>query len=186
MLNKKLFSVLITGIMLCSFSSAAFAELLFTVSAGVPLQYELKDGKVAETESVSGLLMHASLPFLPGIGLEQYETKLKNNSSKQIFGSDVKLKTQIWDLFYQLPIPIIDVTVGAGFGTTKLDCTDCSSLFEEGVTTQYYAQVGFPLFVIAGIHLSHHTVFSTIKRKSDGKTYNVGGTLTAIGVSIGF
>ena len=88
------------------FVNNVYAEL-FSVSVGVPISHTISDDTVAESDGVSGTFMHAKLPLIPvGLGLESYKTNVKNNSS-------IKISTTMFDIFYLMPIPIINLTLGS-------------------------------------------------------------------------
>ncbi len=97
MMKSKLISILlplILGFMLL-FGSPLKAEL-FSVSAGIPLSHDIKDENL-DSDGVSGFFFHVKFPILVGVGLENYETKIKD--------LDTKIATTMYDIFYLLPIP---------------------------------------------------------------------------------
>ncbi len=105
-MKSKLISILlplILGFMLL-FGSPLKAEL-FSVSAGIPLSHDIKDENL-DSDGVSGFFFHVKFPILVGVGLENYETKIKD--------SDTIIDTTMYDIFYLLPIPMINLTVGLG------------------------------------------------------------------------
>ena len=168
------------NLLLCS--TPAFAEL-FSVSAGVPFSHSFADTKVRESDGVRGLFLAAKLPIMVGVGIEMYDTKLKN--------SKTTLRTAMYDIFYQLPIPIVNLTLGLGMGSTELQCGSCST-FDKGGATQWYTSVGIPIFPFFDAHLSLRRVSSKIKTNAasgdtpKGTEYDLGGTVAGIGVAFGF
>ena len=168
------------SLLLCS--TSAFAEL-FSVSAGVPFSHSFADTKFAESDGVSGFFLAAKLPIMVGVGIESYKTKLKNSTTT--------LATSMYDIFYQLPIPIVNLTLGLGMGSTELQCGSCS-IYDKGVATQWYTSVGIPILPFFDAHLSLRRVSSKIKTNAasgdtpKGTEYNVGGTLAGIGIAFGF
>ena len=162
-------------------STSAFAEL-FSVSAGVPFSHSFANTKV-ESDGVSGFFLAAKLPIMVGVGIESYQTKIK--------GTTQKLATSMYDIFYQLPIPIVNLTLGLGMGSTELQCGSCST-YDKGGATQWYTSVGIPIFPFFDVHLSLRRVSSKIKTNvasegtSKGTEYNVGGTVAGIGIAFGF
>lgn len=180
MLGKKFLALFITGLMVCAFSSSAFAEF-FSVSAGVPVSHSFRDSDTTDSDGISGLMLHAKLPILVGAGLEKYEIKFKD--------TDVKVDTTMYDLFYLLPVPIVNITLGVGAGQMKVKNAPSSISYDDALATQYYLQLGFPLFVIADIHASYHVVNAkadyTISGGSSGDV-DLGSNVVAVGVSVGF
>ena len=165
-------------------STQAFA--LFSFSVGVPISQSFTaknaDGsKVAESDGVSGVFMHASLPILVGLGVENYTTKIKGTSP-------VDLATTMYDIFYMLPIPIINLTIGLGAGSTELLCTTCSAVYDKGKPTQWYASIGVPFFPFFDMHLSYRSLSSKMKIKTaaGGGEVDFSGNVTGVGIMFSF
>ena len=165
---------LVASIML--FGNTLRAEF-FSISAGVPLSHDIADENIS-SDGVSGYFFHVKFPILVGVGLENYETKIKDSTTK--------IGTTMYDIFYLLPIPIINLTVGLGVGETELLCTNCSSNYDKGTATQFYTSLGIPFLGIMDAHLSYRSVNSTIKAKSGSDEYKTGGNVIGAGISIGF
>ena len=165
---------LVASIML--FGNTLRAEF-FSISAGVPLSHDIADENIS-SDGVSGYFFHVKFPILVGVGLESYETKIKDSTTK--------IGTTMYDIFYLLPIPIINLTVGLGAGETELLCTTCSSKYDKGTATQFYTSLGIPFLGIMDAHLSYRSVNSTIKAKSGSDEYKTGGNVIGAGISIGF
>ena len=167
------------SLLLCS--TPAFAEL-FSVSAGVPFSHSFANTKV-ESDGVSGFFLAAKLPIMVGVGIESYKTKIK--------GTTQKLATSMYDIFYQLPIPIVNLTLGLGMGSTELQCVGCT-IYDKGSATQWYTSVGIPFLPFFDVHLSLRRVSSKIKTNAasggtpKGTEYDVGGTVAGIGIAFGF
>ena len=174
---KKIILTAFTAASLLLFSSPAYA--LFTLSAGVPFSHSFNDTNVAESDGTSGVFLAAKLPIMVGVGLDMYDTKLKD--------STIKLRTAMYDIFYQLPIPIVNLTLGLGLGSTELKCESCS-IYDKGTATQWYTSVGIPFLPFFDVHLSLRRVSSKIKKTaaSGGTEYDYGGTVSGIGIAFGF
>ena len=149
----------------------------FSVSAGVPLSHDITDENLS-SDGVSGYFFHVKFPILVGVGLENYETKIKDLTTK--------IGTTMYDIFYLFPIPIINLTVGLGAGQTELICSNCSSTYDKGTATQLYASLGVPFLGIMDAHLSYRSVNSTVKKKTGSGEYKTGGSVLGAGISIGF
>jgi len=135
MMKSKLISILlplILGFMLL-FGSPLKAEL-FSVSAGIPLSHDIKDENL-ESDGVSGFFFHVKFPILVGVGLENYETKIKD--------SDTKIGTTMYDIFYLLPIPVINLTVGLGAGQSELKCSTAHLLMTSVPPPKFIAALEF-------------------------------------------
>ena len=179
---KKTILTAFTAVSLLLYSTSAFAEL-FSVSAGIPFSHSFADTKVAESDGVSGFFLAGKLPIMVGVGIESYKTKIKNSTTT--------LATSMYDIFYQLPIPIVNLTLGLGMGSTELQCGSCS-IYDRGGATQWYTSVGIPIFPFFDVHLSLRRVSSKIKTNAasggtpKGTEYDLGGTVSGIGIAFGF
>lgn len=194
MISKKIFSMIAAGLLVCGFSSSASAELL-SISAGLPVAHtfssEWSGGESHESDGVSGAMVHVKLPIMIGIGYEAYETKIKGIDSSS--PDNIVLNTTLYDIFWLTPIPIINFTIGAGFGSSELECSatgfKCSDGYEAGSlgqTTQYYLQLGVPIIPLFDIHASYHQVSATVPGKSgfDDETFE--GNVIGLGVAFTF
>jgi len=168
------------------YSTPAFAELI-SVSVGVPFSHTLT-GKDVEDKEIksdgisSGAFIQIDMPFLPGIGIDSYKTKIKN--------SDPDLATTIFNLFYLLPIPVINLTFGVGIGSTRLQCESCDNYYEQGSATQWFTSFGMPLMPLFDLHLSYRSVSSKIEIKAvdddAGKKNDLSGNVMGLGIRFSF
>ena len=175
---KKIILTAFAGVSLLISGTPVFAEL-FSVSVGIPLSHTIT-GKTAESDGVSGSFVHAKLPLIPvGLGIESYKTKLKDKTPT------VELATMIYNLYYLLPIPIINLTIGLGAGSTELLCTTCSAKYDKGKPTQWYASLGVPFFPFFDMHLSYRSITSKIAVKAGGE-FDLSGNVTGVGIMFSF
>lgn len=183
---RKIIITWIAATSLIFFSTQAFA--LLSVSVGVPLSHTFtgKDssGNDIKSDGVSGTFIQVGVPILPGIGMDNIKTKIKDAATP----TDVA--TTIYNLYYLLPIPIINLTLGAGVGSTKLECEGCSSLYDKGGATQMYASLGFPIIPFFDLHLSYRSISTKVKGKSggsmDGKEHDLKGNVMGLGIMFNF
>ena len=81
---QKIIKSYIAATSLILFSTQAFA--LINLSVGIPLSHtftkEDAGGNKIETDGVSGTFIQIGIPILPGIGMDNYETKVKDSSTK--------------------------------------------------------------------------------------------------------
>ena len=163
-------------------STQAFALINF--SAGIPFSHTItgknSDGGEIEADSVSGMFIQVGVPIFPGVGMDSYKTKLKDSTAE--------LATTIYNLYYLLPIPVINLTLGVGAGSTELKCDVCSSVFDKGSATQWYASFGFPIIPLFDLHLSYRSVSSKIKLKAayGGAESDFGGNVMGLGIGFNF
>ena len=172
---KKIALILISTASLFFFNTHAFA---FSVSVGVPLSHTISDDTVAESDGTSGYLIGVQLPFAVGLGMDSYTTKLKGSNN-------TKLVTDIYNIFYQLPIPIVNLIVGLGTGNQAIECDGCSG-WKKGSTTQWYTSVGMPIIPFFDIHLSYRSVTSKNVTDASDNKYDLSGTVTGVGIAFNF
>ena len=179
---KKIILTVFAASSLLLYSTQAFALLNF--SFGVPLSHtftgKYSNGEEVKSDGVSGAFIQVGVPLLPGIGMDSYKTKLKDNTPT------VEVATMIYNLYYLLPIPIINLTLGVGVGSTELQCSDCAARFDKGSASQWYASFGMPIIPLFDLHLSYRSVSSKIKNKSDSDEHDLSGNVMGLGIGFNF
>ena len=177
---KKIILTVFAASSLLLYSTQAFALINFSV--GVPLSHTItgkySDGSEIKSEGVSGIFIQVGVPMLPGIGMDSYKTKIKSEDP-------FELETMIYNLYYLLPIPIINLTIGVGTGSTTFKCSGCDAYFDKGSATQWYTSIGFPLIPLFDLHLSYRSVSSKIKIKS-GPEHDLSGNVMGLGIGFNF
>ena len=175
---KKIILTVFAASSLLLYSTQAFALLNFSV--GVPLSHtftgKYSNGEEVKSDGVSGAFIQVGVPMLPGIGMDSYKTKLESDAP-------FELETMIYNLYYLLPIPIINLTLGVGVGSTELQCGDCTA---KGSASQWYASFGMPIIPLFDLHLSYRSVSSKIKTKSGSIEHDLGGNVMGLGIGFNF
>ena len=178
---KKIILTVFAASSLLLYSTQAFALLNFSV--GVPLSHtftgKYHNGGEVKSDGVSGAFIQVGVPLLPGIGMDSYKTKLKDQTPT------IEVATMIYNLYYLLPIPIINLTLGVGAGSTELQCSDCSSVYDKGSASQWYASFGMPIIPLFDLHLSYRSVSSKIKIISGGE-HDLSGNVMGLGIGFNF
>ena len=185
---RKIIISCIAATSLILFSTQAFALINFSV--GVPLSHSMTgkgvSGDDIESDGVSGYFIQVGVPILPGIGMDSYKTKMKCEGCT----IDIELETSMYNLYYLLPIPIINLTIGVGAGKTKFLCdgSDCDWQ-DGGSATQWYTSFGFPIIPLFDLHLSYRSVSSKIEATTGsdkGEKHDVGGNVMGLGIGFNF
>ena len=178
---KKIILTVFAASSLLLYSTQAFALVNFSV--GVPLSHTItgkySDGTEIKSEGVSGTFIQVGVPMLPGIGMDSYKTKIESDDP-------FELETMIYNLYYLLPIPIINLTLGVGTGSTTFKCSDCDAYFDKGSASQWYASFGMPIIPLFDLHLSYRSVSSKIKTKSGSIEHDLGGNVMGLGIGFNF
>ena len=178
---KKIIIAVFAASSLLLYSTPSFALLNFSV--GVPLSHSFADTKVAESDGVSGYFIQIGVPMLPGLGMDSYETKLKCTGCSKV----PKLSTSMYNLYYLLPIPIINLTLGIGTGKSQFESGGATG--DDGTATQFYTSIGVPIMPLFDLHLSYRSISSKIESTSGsdkGKKDDVGGNIMGLGIGFNF
>ena len=179
---KKIILTVFAASSLLLYSTPSFALVNFSV--GVPLSHtftgKYQNGEEVKSDGVSGAFIQVGVPVLPGIGIDSYKTKLKDNTPT------IEVATMIYNLYYLLPIPVINLTLGVGVGSTELQCDTCATSFDKGSASQWYASFGMPIIPLFDLHLSYRSVSSKIKSKTGSTEHDFGGNVMGLGIGFNF
>jgi hypothetical protein len=104
----------------------------------------------------------------------------------------------MYNVFYQFPIPVINITIGLGSGKATLDCSACAEDYTDpdsgyktgykaGEASQWYTSFGIQLSQLIDIHISYRSVTSKkIEQVYSGTKVNYSGNVTGIGLAFSF
>ncbi len=200
---------------LISLSSTANAQFI-GINADVAIDYSAAPG------SVSGYSVGIShpAPFIPNIGYSSVSFKDKDtvtdsseSTSSVLLETTTTIKTI--NLFYNIPFPVVTITVGFGYGgdylkmgvetkTTIVETSDgtkkaqqTSDLEPSVSVTEAFFHIGLPFWNTVEFHLGYHLMsFTSIDIASNktgdalAGTYNTkknySGGMTTIGVQVAF
>ena len=181
---KKVILTVFAASSLLLYSTPSFA---ISLSVGVPIGASIKNDAGSEVaDGASGYFLGVQLPFGLGLGMDSHKTKFKD--------STVKVATSMYNLYYQLPVPVVSLILGLGTGNSIYDCPDsgegygtCAEQYDKGAATQWYTSIGFPIIPFFDIHLSYRSITSkNVKYKASGNKEDVSGTITGIGLAFNF
>ena len=179
---KKIILTVFAASSLLLYSTPSFA---ISLSVGVPIGASIKGDDGSEmADGASGYFLGVQLPFGLGLGMDSHKTKFKD--------STVKVATSMYNLYYQLPVPVVSLILGLGTGNSNYDCPDdghgtCAEQYDKGAATQWYTSIGFPIIPFFDIHLSYRSITSkNVKYKASGNKEDVSGTITGIGLAFNF
>ena len=186
---------------LISLSSTANAQFI-GINADVAIDYSAAPG------SVSGYSVGIShpAPFVPNIGYSSVSFKDKEtitDSSDNKLSLETTTTIKTINLFYNVPFPVVTITVGFGLGgvetkTTIKENTDAQDRSDlETSVSEAFFHIGLPFWNTVEFHLGYHLMaFSSIditSNKTGGAfegTYNTKknykGGMTTIGVQVAF
>ena len=195
---------------LISLSSTANAQFI-GINADVAIDYSAAPG------SVSGYSVGIShpAPFVPNIGYSSVSFKDKETiTDSSESRSSVLLETtttiKTINLFYNVPFPVVTITVGFGYGADNLNTgvetkttivennTDKGTSDSKDSVSEAFFHIGLPFWNTVEFHLGYHLMsFTSIDITSnkkfvsfdgdytiDKKSYS--GGMTTIGVQVAF
>ena len=185
---------------LISLSSSANAQFI-GINADVAIDYSAAPG------SVSGYSVGIShpAPFVPNIGYSSVSFKDKetitdssDSTSSVLLETTTTIKTI--NLFYNVPFPVVTITVGFGLGgvetitTIKENDVDKDNSDSKDSVAEAFFHIGLPFWNTVEVHLGYHLMsFTSIditKSVSLEGTYNTkknySGGMTTIGVQVAF
>jgi len=173
--------------------TSVFAAPL-TISLGIPQEHTFSEknesGSKIETDGSSGYFLGIMFPVGFGLGIDSYKTKFKGDTSKIV--------TFMYNVFYQFPIPVINITIGLGSGKTRLDCSACpedytdpesgdKTGYKAGEASQWYPSFGIQFTQLIDIHISYRSVTSKkIEQVYSGTKVNYSGKVTGVGLTFIF
>ena len=179
---KKIILTVFAATSLLLYSTQAFA--LLSVSVGVPLAYSSTEG--GSNSNMEGYFLGVQLPFALGLGMDSH--KVKGDKPQELV-----VDTNMYNLFYQLPIPVINLILGVGTGNQEYKCdnwgdgTSCSDALDKGSATQLYTSLGFPIMPLFDLHISYRMITSkNIKWKASEEKLDHSGSVTGIGIAFNF
>ena len=181
---KKIILTVFAATSLLLYSTPSFA---ISLSVGVPIGASIKGDDGSEVaDGASGYFLGVQLPFGLGLGMDSHKTTIKDTDGK------LKVATSMYNLFYQLPVPVVSLILGLGVGSSNFDCPDqgggtCAEQHDKGAATQWYTSIGMPILPLFDIHLSYRSITSkNITEKSNKEKSDVSGTVTGIGLAFNF
>jgi len=193
-------------------SSTANAQFI-GINADVAIDYSAAPGKVS---GYSVGISHPA-PFIPNIGYSAVSFIDKESITKPSDNSSVSLETtttiKTINLFYNVPFPVVTITVGFGYGADNLYTgvetkttivetyenptkdQDTSDL--ETSVAEAFFHIGLPFWNTIEFHLGYHLMQVTsidITSKKSGGAFegnyntkkNYTGGMTTIGVQVAF
>ena len=195
---RKIILTVFAATSLLLYSTPSFA---FSLSVGVPVGSKITAGvdpwgHKNEADGTSGYFLGVQLPFGLGLGMDSHKTKLKDTT-------DNNLETSMYNLYYQLPVPVVSLIVGLGTGKQTLECSTCAEGtmysykedgtdytenigYKPGSVTQWYTSIGFPIIPFFDIHLSYRSITSKNIEYGGATKLDFSSTITGIGLAFNF
>ena len=185
-------------------SSSANAQFI-GINVDYGIDYSAAPGSI---DGYSVGISHPA-PFIPNIGyssvsFKDKDTATDSSSNKLSLETTTTIKTI--NLFYNVPFPIVTITVGFGYGADNLNTgvetittivennTDKGTSDSKDSVSEAFFHIGLPFWNTVEFHLGYHLMsFSSIditKSVILGGNYttdkNYSGGMTTIGVQVAF
>ena len=171
---KKIIITVFAATSLLLFSTPSFA--LLSVSVGMPVSLECEE--TCETDSLSGYFLGVQLPFALGLGIDNIKHKSKGDTLAGVI--------DIYNIFYQLPIPVINLIFGLGVGSISVE-GDGSEDWGKGSASQWYTSIGLPILPLFDFHISYRSITTKDLELPDGrKTDSSKSTVMGAGFAFNF
>ena len=171
---KKIILTVFAATSLLLYSTPSFA--LLSVSVGMPVSLECEE--TCETDSLTGYFLGVQLPFALGLGIDNIKHKSK--------GSTLVSVVDIYNIFYQLPIPVINLIFGLGVGSISVE-GDGSEDWGKGSASQWYTSIGLPILPLFDFHISYRSITTKDLELPDGrKTDSSKSTVMGAGFAFNF
>jgi len=183
---------------LISLSSSANAQFI-GINADVAIDYSAAPG------SVSGYSVGIShpAPFIPNIGYSSVsfiDKETITDSSDNTVSLETTTTIETINLFYNVPFPVVTITVGFGLGgvetitTIKENNVDKDNSDSKDSVSEAFFHIGLPFWNTVEFHLGYHLMsFTSIditKSVTLAGNYttdkNYSGGMTTIGVQVAF
>ncbi len=192
-INKIIRCVLISLGCFFWFMTTAQAQF-FGFSADSAIAYSANEDGI----SGSSFGITHPIPFVPNIGGMGFFFERRNEGSEGITLA-TKVQAATGNLFYNIPVPIFTLSLGAGGGnlTTKTDIiTNIGRVETIEVSTpigEGFVRFGLPFFHFFDFHIGYHFVSTGEIKLVDGsdteisgvkETVDLSGGLTTIGMTI--
>ena len=190
------------SLLVCMISLSSTANAQFIgINADYAIDYSAAPGKVS---GYSVGIAHPA-PFIPNIGYSSVSFKDKDTVTDSLEStSSVLLETtttiKTINLFYNVPFPVVTITVGFGLGGVETITTIAENNTDKGTSdfktsvTEAFFHIGLPFWNTVEFHLGYHFMTFTSIDITKGVTLagdyttkkNYSGGMTTIGVQVAF
>lgn len=162
-----------------------------SVFADLPVAMDLKlDNQKGQTDSMSasglsGYVVGLTLPIFVGLAYESYGSKF---NSSNVIGGSFRYDVTMYDLFLNLPLPVVNIAAGLGTGTGSVSSPPAGVSVKDATLTQWFASLGIPVLPLVDVHLAYHSFSGTnaISTPAGQPDLKTNGTMWSLGVKVGF
>lgn len=162
-----------------------------SVFADLPVAMSLKldDGQgntdTKDASGLSGYKVGVTLPFFVGLAYESYGSKFSGN---KVVGQSFRYDVTMYDLFLNLPLPVVNIAAGGGIGKGKFSDGPPGVTVDDANLTQWFASLGYNIVPLVDVHFGYHAFSgkNPISTPSGQPDLKVNGDMWSLGLKIGF
>ena len=184
----KLFVGLFVGLIFFISDSQTLRAQFFGVSLDTAIGYSAaKKGVIGGSIGITH-----PIPFVPNIGystlsFEELEEQQSTDASTQI-SMATKNKLSTINFFYNVPFPVVSMSLGFGYGTFKSQTTltylknnvhqgtSPDEIKEQSIpVAEGFIQVGLPFWNIIEFHIGYHAFSAAAVQRDKGRSLDISG-----------
>lgn len=153
----------------------------FAVGYDLPVSVTV-DGETGK--DISGYKLTLATPIAVGLAWESYEASFEGDNT------ELRIDFNIYEVFWDLPVPLVNIQIGGGLGTAQSELTEPSGfddLYDDASLTQFYVSVGLPIAVLFDVHVGYHS-FSGKAESNHALVDDLDlvGNMVSVGAKVGF
>jgi hypothetical protein len=157
----------------------------------VAMNLQIDDGQgnkaSADASGLSGLVVGVTLPFFVGLAYENYGSKF---NIPKVINQSFRYDVNMYDIFLNLPLPIVNIAAGLGAGSGKLSDGPANVTFKDATLTQYFVSLGVNVLPLLDIHVGYHAFSGSNDVSGSGagsvSSLKVNGDMWSLGAKLGF
>jgi hypothetical protein len=170
------------AVLMVAAAGSALADV-FSVSFDAPIVYTFTEETLTD-ESVGGFKVGLTLPFLVGLGYENY--KVKGKAGTAPFQVDFEYKVAMYDIFLDIPFPVANLVIGAGGGKGQIDTVPPTGGLQDASLVQAFVSVGIPFALLFDAHVGYHAIRGEAEPVGGGTALNLDASMATVGIKVGF
>ena len=185
---QKTFVALLAGLILGLGPAQSVKAQFFGISLDTAIGYSAaKKGVIGGSVGIT-----QPIPLVPNIGFstltfEELEEQQSTDASTQI-SMETKNKLSTINVFYNVPFPVVSMSLGFGYGTFKSQTTltylknnvhqgtSPDSIKEQSIpVAEGFIHVGLPFWNIIEFHIGYHAFSAAAVRRDKGRSLDISG-----------
>ena len=185
---QKTFVAILAGLILGLGPAQSVKAQFFGISLDTAIGYSAaKKGVIGGSVGITH-----PIPLVPNIGFstlafEELEEQQSTDASTQI-SMETKNKLSTINVFYNVPFPVVSMSLGFGYGTFKSQTTltylknnvhqgtSPDSIKEQSIpVAEGFIHVGLPFWNIIEFHIGYHAFSAAAVQRDKGRSLDISG-----------